>query len=64
MRGYVNLQVVGSVRTRPSENRKEGLGDGLGDRLRWKYTERNVWNLQLLVRNHFISETSSRPWAQ
>jgi len=27
--------------TKPSENRKEGLGDRLG----WKCTERNVWNL-------------------
>ena len=30
-----------SLGTRPSENQKEGLGDGL----RWKCTERNVWNL-------------------
>ena len=30
-----------SLGTRPSENWKEGLGD----RLRWKCTERNVWNL-------------------
>ena len=32
---------VNSLRTRPSENWKEGLGD----RLRWKCTERNVWKL-------------------
>jgi len=31
----------GSLGTRPSENRKEGLGDRLGS----KCTERNVWNL-------------------
>ena len=32
--------LVYSLRTRPSENQTDGLGDRLG----WKCTERNVWN--------------------
>ena len=43
---YIIVHVIchASLGTRPSENRKEGLGDRLG----WKCTERNVWNLYLL----------------
>ena len=36
-----SAQAKGSLGTRPSENRKEGLGDRLGS----KCTEWNVWNL-------------------
>ena len=37
----VYRQVRSSLGTRPSDNRKEGVGD----RLCWKCTEWNIWNL-------------------
>ena len=40
----------------PQKNRKEGLGDRLG----WKFTERNAWNL---VHTNFISGSFRHPWA-